>query len=159
MKRLEIFAMVVAGCLTGCNSTTTTTPNPIPTQTIQVPVAGPTPSATMIHEFPTTDTLLGGMDIGSDGNLYASTTVALDVFVPKQLTSTLSERFVRPLTWPNVHAPAHWARFGRSERDDLRPRTARRNAAAGSSLNHRRCGTCSARTKRLCAGARDAHDR
>ncbi|MGZ3496959.1 MAG: Vgb family protein [Vulcanimicrobiaceae bacterium] len=102
MKRLETFAVIVLACLAGCSGNSTTASLP---KANQVPAAGPSPSSqTSIHEFGTNDTLLGGMAIGSDGNLYASTTVAVDIFAPKKLTSTLSLRSVRPLTWPNVHA-------------------------------------------------------
>ncbi len=64
---------------------------------------GPPPqtSSTQVIEFPSSATLLGGLALGSDGNVYFSTTTEIGVFSPKTGRYTLTASRV-PDTWPVI---------------------------------------------------------
>ncbi len=105
MKRLALgFCVVALTFVAGCNNNTSIG-GPLPLSTVPPTANGggsPSPkSSVQITEYATTDTLLGGLTIASDGNIYASATTGLDIFSPA--TGTIHQSVaVRPQTWPVI---------------------------------------------------------
>ncbi|HEY8315174.1 MAG TPA: hypothetical protein VIG51_13515 [Candidatus Baltobacteraceae bacterium] len=108
MKQLGVLmgaVLILSVSACGSGGSGTAAPNALPAQTN----AGAPPAASITHieEFPTSDTLLGGLTIGSDGSLYATTTVGMDIFSAYSLqatahTSLTQSHQERPFTWPAV---------------------------------------------------------
>ncbi|MGZ3496960.1 MAG: Vgb family protein [Vulcanimicrobiaceae bacterium] len=107
MKRLGAIAVVITAlCFTGCSGGAGSGSGNVSPANNDLS-SGPLPPTTQggrIREHATKDALIGGMTIGDDGNLYATTAIAVDVFIPRTLMTTQSTAAVRPFTWPNVHA-------------------------------------------------------
>lgn|GEM_PF-2579032 len=102
MKRLALGFAVALVFTAGCNNsnvapTTPVVPSPTP------PGSGGTQNSVRITEYPTTDTLLFGLTIATDGNVYVSTTVGVDIFTPGSgIIHPAAARVIRPQTWPVI---------------------------------------------------------
>jgi streptogramin lyase len=99
MKRFAFAFIAGAVAFTaGCNNNAAP-----PSVTLPPPHNGGSQSSVKITEYPTTDTLLTGLTIASDGNVYASATTGLDVFSPATgIIHPAEDRRIIPQNWPVI---------------------------------------------------------
>ncbi len=103
MKRLALgFLAAALTFAAGCNNSNNgSVPLSLAVPTPNGGGSPPPQSTVQITEYPTTDTLLSGLTIASDGNVYVAASTGLDIFSPA--TGIIHQSVaVRPLTWPVI---------------------------------------------------------
>jgi sugar lactone lactonase YvrE len=103
MKRLALGFAAALMFTAGCNNSSVAPSLPVVPTPTPPSNSGGSQNSVRITEYPTTDTLLFGLTIASDGNVYVSTTVGVDIFTPGTgIIHPALASVIRPQTWPVI---------------------------------------------------------